>query len=64
LLPTISRACGWQANIEGDFSQVEADECLGAVSALQRLYALELKIISQREIARQTDRTARIVLMT
>ena len=41
LFPTVTRACGWQANIEGDFSQLEADECLGAVIALQRLYALE-----------------------
>ena len=41
LLPTVSRACGWQANVAGDFSKVEADECLGAITALQRLYALE-----------------------
>ena len=41
LLPTVSRACGWQANVEGDFSEVEADECLSDVTALQRLYALE-----------------------
>ena len=41
LLPTVSRACGWQANVQGDFSKVEADECLGAVIGLQRLYALE-----------------------
>ena len=41
LLPTVSRACGWQATVEGDLSEVEADEYLGAVMALQRLYALE-----------------------
>ena len=41
LLPTVSRACGWQANVDGDFSEVEAGECRGDVIALQRLYALE-----------------------
>jgi hypothetical protein len=41
LLPTVSCACGWQANIEGDFSELEADECRGVVIAVQRLYAVE-----------------------
>ena len=42
LLPTVTRACGWQANIEGDFSEPEAEECRSVVSALQRLYAVEV----------------------
>ena len=60
LLPTVNRACGWQANVEGDFSEVEADECLGTVIALQRLYALETDTIFPTRERRAANRARHV----
>jgi hypothetical protein len=39
VMPSASHVCGWRANVQGEFSDVEADECRGAVIELQRHYS-------------------------
>ena len=36
-----SQVCGWGAEVRGDFSQLEADECRGVILEMQRNCSLE-----------------------
>jgi hypothetical protein len=38
--PSDSHLCGWRADVQGEFSGVESDECRGTVIKLQRQYSL------------------------
>ena len=38
--PSESHLCGWRADVQGEFSGVESDECRGTVIKLQRQYSL------------------------
>ena len=38
--PSETQLCGWRADVQGDFTGVESDECRGAVIKLQRQYLL------------------------
>ena len=40
--PSKSHLCGWRADVQGEFSVVESDECRGTVIKLQRQYSLRV----------------------
>jgi hypothetical protein len=37
--PSESHVCGWRANVQGEFTHVESDECRAAVIELQRHFS-------------------------
>ena len=38
--PSETQLCGWRADVQGDCTGVESDECRGAAIKLQRQYLL------------------------
>ena len=40
ITPSESHLCGWRADVQGEFSGVESDECRGTVIKLQRQCSL------------------------